>query len=197
MTLNFSDDYVLENNRVRLEPLSTKHTLSLQTIANENQLWTYFLGRADGRANFSHYIKDALCQRKRGKEYPFAIFDKYKNNYAGSTRFFEYEKELNTIRIGYSWNGNVFRGTKLNKNTKFLMFEFAFEMLEVERIGLGAHAENTISIYAMKSLGCKKEGEIRNLFPSVSGKGRANAILMGILKQEWFESVKNELKCKL
>ncbi|UJH68600.1 GNAT family N-acetyltransferase [Allomuricauda sp. SCSIO 65647] len=197
MTLDFSANYVLQNARARLEPLQEKHIAELESIAKEMEIWTYFLGRSDGGKNFPHYIKDAILSRKNGKEYPFAVFDKQNGKYAGSTRFFEYAKDLETIRLGYSWYGIEFRGTKLNKNCKFLMFQFAFEKLGLERVGLGAHEENKISLSAMQSVGCKIEGRIRNAFPSITGHGRSDAVLLGVLKQEWFKGTGHQLKEKL
>ena len=197
MVLDFSADYVLENSLVRLEPLQETHLAELESIAEEREIWTYFLGRSDGSKDFTHYIKDAISSRENAKEYPFVVFDKQKGKFAGSTRFFEYAKDLNTIRLGYSWYGKEFRGTKINKNCKFLMFEFAFEKLGLERVGLGAHEENKISLAAMQSVGCKIEGRIRNAFPSIHKNGRSDALLLGILKQDWFNGSKQELKEKL
>lgn len=66
-----------------------------------------------------------------------------------------------------------------------------------ERIGLGAYVENIISIKTMESVGCQKEGVLRGIFPATNGNGRADGILMSILKNDWNEKVKSELKNKL
>ncbi|MEX0288945.1 MAG: GNAT family N-acetyltransferase [Flavobacteriaceae bacterium] len=197
MALDFSKDYVLEDTVVRLEPLSEFHIDPLKDIAKERNLWTYFLGRSDGSKNFDNYVMDALDFRAKKVEYPIAVFDKRTKKYAGCTRFFDYAGDLNTIRLGYTWYGKDFRGTGLNRHCKYLLFEFAFEGLKVERIGLGAHAENKISLAAMRSVGCIVEGKARNLFPAIDGEGRADAVMFSVLRQEWLKSVKNQLKEKL
>ena len=197
MAFDFTQDYVLENERVRLVPLHEHHVDSLQDLAKEKELWTYFLGRANGYQKFKEYVLDAIEHRTTKKEYPFAVYDKQFKEFAGSTRFFDYDHSLKNIRLGYTWYGARFRGTGLNKNCKYLMFDFAFEELNVERVGLGAHEENTISIAAMKGVGCSIEGQIRNAFPSILCSGRSDAILLSILKDEWKEYVKNDLKEKL
>ena len=138
-------------------------------------------------------MAQAIEARAMGKAYPFAVFDKIEGKIAGCTRFFEYQANLNTIRLGYTWYGKKFWGTGLNKNCKYLLFDFAFNTLEVERIGLGAHAENVRSIAAMKSIGLQEEGRIRNLFPGIAKEGRADAVLLGMLKAEWVEQYKNHL----
>lgn len=194
---DFEKDYVLENDRVRLAPLVHDDIRRLNIIAQEDNLWTYFLGSSNGKDNFEAYVKDALSYREHKKAYAFSIFDKQTDNYVGSTRFFDFGISLNTVRLGYSWIGRKSRGTGINRNSKFLMFEFAFEHIGFERIGLGAHAENTVSIQAMKSLGCKQEGSIRNLFPSIHSQGRSDAVLLGMLKEEWLLFAKDELKNRL
>ena len=197
MVLDFTKDYVLENHKVKLVPLTPDHTELLQEISREEDLWTYFLGKSDGSGDFENYILEAITDRDKKGGYPFAVYDKIKKCYAGCTRFFDYQENLNTIRLGYTWYGRDFRGTGLNKNCKYLMFQFAFDQIGLERVGLGAHSENKVSIAAMQSVGCTKEGVIRNLFPSIHGKGRSDAVLLGILKHEWLETKKKNLKNRL
>ena len=195
--LDYSKDYVLEDDYVKLTPLKAGHIEYLLDISKEPNLWTYFLEKGDGVKNLTNYISSTIHEKKLLKEYPFVVFDKIKKQYAGTTRFYDYSSELKTIKLGHTWYGKDFRGMGLNKRCKYLLFQFAFEVLELERVGFGAHLENKTSIAAMKSVGCKEEGVLRNFIPSLDGKGRADAILFSILKKEWFETVKTELKHKL
>lgn len=197
LNLNFEKEYILEDNRVKLSSLKLEHVVALSEISKEPNIWTYFLEKGNGEENLTKYILATTNKRKLKKEYPFVVFDKLKNQYAGTTRFYEYSSELKTIKLGHTWYGKTFRGTGLNKHCKFLLFEFAFEKLEFERIGFGAYADNKISIAAMKSVGCKTEGYLRNMFPAITGNGRSDAILMSILKDEWFKNQKFELQQKL
>ncbi|WP_350290545.1 GNAT family N-acetyltransferase [uncultured Croceitalea sp.] len=197
MLFDFTQNYVLENERVILTPLSTNHRDDLKKVAKEALIWKYFLGNSNGYNKMDEYLANALQGRENSNSYSFTIFDKEREQYAGSTRFFDFSEEFNTVRMGYSWIGQKFWGTRLNKNCKYLLFEFAFDTMGFERIGLGAHSENIISIAAMKSLGCKQEGIIRNIFPSIDGEGRSDAILFGALKEEWYASLKDNLKNRL
>ncbi|WP_109438400.1 GNAT family N-acetyltransferase [Aquimarina sp. AU119] len=194
---NFSDTYILEDDVVKLVSLEVEHIKSLLEISNDPNIWMYFFEKGNEIENLTKYVKSAIENRRRKKEYPFVVFDKRKNRYAGSTRFYEFIPDLNTIKLGHTWYGKEFRGTGLNKHCKYLLFEFTFEKLGLERIGFGAYVENEISIAAMTSVGCKKEGILRGFFPSLNGKGRTDAIVLGILKKEWNENVKYELKNKL
>lgn len=197
LNFEYSKDYTLEDQQVKLSPLKMEHVKSLLDISNESDLWTYFLEKGNGVENLSKYIQSTIHNRKLEKEYPFIIFDKIKKEFAGTTRFYDYIKDLKSIKLGHTWIGENFRGTRLNKHCKYLLFEFAFEELEVERIGFGAHIENKSSISAMKSVGCKEEGVLRNFIPALNGIGRADIILLSILKDEWLNIIKSELQQKL
>ena len=193
--LNFETDYILENDIVRLRPLVPSDIdLLMEFSLNEPTLWDYSLTPANGRENMTAYMNASFADKALGKSYPFIVFDKRNQRYAGSTRFYDYSHVHETTQLGYTWYGADFQGTGLNKNCKLLLLEFAFETLGLQRVEFRADNENERSIAAMKSIGCKVEGVLRSNCASVSG--RRNSIVLSILKNEWFESVKAELKLK-
>jgi len=194
---NFEKDILLENDIVKLRPIHLSDVPYLLDISLEPNIWDHSFIKGDGEKNLTNYISQAIQARKNKSAYTFIIYDKRKQQYVGSTRFSEINSFLNTIRLGYTWYGKQFQGTGLNKHCKYLLFKYAFETIGFERIGLGAYVENERSINAMLSVGCKKEGVFRNMFPSVSGEGRTDAILLSILKEEWLSSEKEKLQYKL
>lgn len=194
---DFSKEYILEDERVRLSPLQMDHVSDLLDIANEPDIWKYSFIKGDGEKNLTSYIAGTINQRHNQKEYPFIVFDKLANQYAGCTRYCDISPNIQSIRLGYTWYGERFRGTGLNKHCKFLLFQFAFEKMGAERIGLAAYAENLRSIAAMESVGCTKEGVFRGIFPSLDGEGRTDAVLLSILKAEWEKNLKTLLKNKI
>ena len=196
-TLTFSKEYIFEDEKVRLSPLELIHISELVSASEDAFIWKYMLEKGNGLENLTKYVSRAVHQRKLGKEYPFVVYDKASEEFVGTTRFYEYSDEIKTIKLGHTWYGKSARGTEVNKRCKYLLFEFAFEHLAIERIGFGAYATNERSIAALQSVGCKTEGFLRNMFPSISGNGRTDAILMSILKEEWFATVKDELQQKL
>jgi len=196
-TFNFDSEIILENDVVKLRPIKISDVKYLVTISLEPNIWDHSFIKGDGEKNLKNYISQAIKARVNKTAYTFIIFDKRKQQYAGCTRFCDVNTFLNTTRMGYTWFGKHFQGTGLNKHCKYLLFQYAFETIGFERIGLGAYIENKRSINAMLSIGCKKEGVFRNMFPSVSGEGRTDAILLSILKNEWFSSEKEKLQYKL
>ena len=197
MNFDFTENYILEDDFVKLCPLKINHVKHLLEVSNEASVWKYLTDKGNGLENLTEYVLSALKKRKHNIEYPFVVFDKIKNEYAGTTRFYDYSEALKTIKLGHTWYGERFRGNGLNKHCKYLLFEFAFEKLQLERVGFGAHIENKVSIAAMESVGCKKEGVLRNFIPSLDGIGRADIILLSILKDEWYNTIKIELQQKL
>ncbi len=193
---DFEKDYVLENEVVKLTPLKIHDFEKLSVFSlKEPELWQYSLQPANGLENLKKYMDIAFETKIAGTSYPFLVFDKRTNNYAGSTRFYDYQKEHATIQLGYTWYGKQFQGSGLNKQCKFLMLQFAFENLGLERVEFRADAKNDRSIAAMKSIGCKVEGILRNNCSAI--KGRRDSIVLSILKDEWFGGVKEQLKTKI
>ena len=194
--MNFDQKYVLENEVVLLRPLVDLDIEHLKTFSlNEPTLWQYSLISADGLENLGKYIEFALTAKEAKTSYPFIVFDKRTNQYAGSTRFYDYQKKHNTIQLGYTWYGKNFQGTGLNKNCKYLLLEFAFDQMGFDRVEFRADNNNTRSIAAMKSIGCTFEGILRSNCAALSG--RRDSIILSILKDEWNDHVKTNLLEKI
>jgi RimJ/RimL family protein N-acetyltransferase len=189
--------YKLEDERVLLRPLSVTDDEHLLSFAlHEQETWQYSSLGAFGSDGLSEYISQALAMRVTGKEYPFIVYDKKTGKYAGSTRFYDIQPQNSTLQLGYTWYGKDFRGTGLNKHCKFLLLQFAFEELGMERVEFRADARNERSIAAMKSIGCTVEGIMRSNIPTREG-GRRDSIILSILKSEWESGVKQRLKDRL
>jgi len=91
MNFDFKENYILENEAVRLEPLKySDYDVLLNYSENEPEIWEFNAGGANGKDNLEKYIANALLQREQEKEYAFIIFDKKTQNYVGSTRFMGY-----------------------------------------------------------------------------------------------------------
>ncbi len=199
MTENFSclTDHILENERALLRPLTKEDAQYLLPFSlNEPDLWKYSLITAAGEDGLKNYMNIALEAREALKEYPFIVFDKKANTFAGSTRFYDIQLLYQTLQLGYTWYGKAFQGTGLNKHCKYLMLSFAFETIGIERVEFRADNNNQRSIAAMRSIGCKVDGILRSNMPTREG-GRRDSIVLSILKEEWFGGVKESLFKKL
>ena len=198
LTSQFPQDVILEDELVLLRPLEATDIENLLDISiNEPETWEYSLVRANGKENLENYIQIALKAKENQTEFPFIVFDKKLGKYAGSTRFYDINLAFKTLQLGYTWYGKDFRGTGLNKHCKYLLLQFAFETLGMERVEFRADNNNQRSIAAMKSIGCKVEGVLRSHMPTLGSDVRRDSIVLSILKKEWFDTVKENLKQKL
>ena len=102
-TFNFSESVVLENSRVILRPLEFSDFDNLLEFSiKEPETWQYSSLRADGADNLKKYIDLALEARSAKKEYPFIVFDKAQNAYAGSTRFYDIQLANKALQLGFT-----------------------------------------------------------------------------------------------
>lgn len=189
----FRDQPVLENERVLLRAIKENDFDNLLPFSlNEPEIWTYGLVTAAGKDNLRKYIDTAVKNMNNNKEYPFIVFDKKTNTYAGSTRFYDIQQSWFTTQLGYTWYGKEFQRTGLNRHCKLLLLTYVFEQWEMERLEFRADAKNAKSIAAMKAIGCVDEGILRNHMPTADG-GRRDSIIFSILKTEWFGGVRELL----
>lgn len=196
-SFQFNHDYILEDDTVKLLPLQHSDIENLLHFSlYEPEIWTYSSLPVIGKENFTRYIEGALQNRNNKTEYPFAVFDKRTNEYAGSTRFYDIQLTHKTLQLGYTWYGKQFQGSGLNKHCKFLLLQFAFEFMAMERVEFRADNNNTRSIAAMKSIGCKVDGILRQNMLKLDG-GRRDSIVLSILREEWFSEVRQKLQSQL
>lgn len=193
----FELDYLISDPIAELSPLEESHIAPLYEEANDKDIWKHFLEKPLGKESFSNYVLEAIAKREAGIEYPFVIKDLRSEKYAGITRVYAVSNDLKNVKIGHTWIGKQFQGTGLNKCCKYLLFELLFDQLKIQRIGFGASAENTISIQAMKSLGCQQEGVLRSFMPSAKGDKRVDIVLLSLLFEEWDATVRAELGQKV
>ena len=196
-TLDTEKEYQLEDDCVLLRPLQWEDCSNLLLFSlQEPELWKYSLVRVAGKENLENYIKTALEARAAGKEYPFIVFDKRTQEYAGTTRFYDIQLSHKSVQLGYTWYGKKFHGTGLNKHCKYLLLQFAFEQMGMERVEFRADNTNERSIAAMKSIGCVEEGVLRSNTLKPDGT-RRDSIVLSILKSEWENGVKEKLMRRL
>ena len=197
MEFNFDENIILENDHVLLRPLATTDFEHLiQFSLSEPQLWEHSLIQAIGETGLRNYLQLAVDGREAKREYPFIVFDKRKQAFAGSSRYYDIQLANDSLQLGYTWYGKQFQRTGLNKHCKYLLLEYAFEKKGAERVEFRADLKNERSIAAMKSIGCIVEGVLRSNGRRTDGTLR-DSIVLSILKHEWEGGVKAMLWSKI
>ncbi len=193
----FSSNLILEDPRVLLRPITEEDYDHLLPFSlQEPEIWKYGLVTAAGEENLRNYLASAVRNRVERKEYAFIVYDKQAGKYAGSTRFYDIQQAWLTTQLGYTWYGNAFQRTGLNRHCKFLLLSYVFETWGLERCEFRADANNAPSVAAMKAIGCVEEGILRNHMPTASG-GRRDSIILSILKSEWEDGGRERLLEKI
>lgn len=185
MDLDFSKEIILENDRARLEPLALSHLEELLPVAlNHPTLLQYSPSYFGSKANLEKYITNALIAREQKNRYAFAIFDKEKSAYAGSSSFGNVSNHDQRLEIGWTWISKEFQASGLNKNCKILLLQYAFDALGFERVELRTDSRNTQSRRAIEKIGASFEGELRNHTLMLDGY-RRSTVCYSIIKSEW------------
>jgi RimJ/RimL family protein N-acetyltransferase len=194
---DFSKDYVLEDDRVMLRPITLQDVMVLsEYVKNEPEIWQFSLVAIQKVEDLEGYINTALQSRLDKTAYPFIVFDKASQTYVGSTRFYDMQLAFETTQLGYTWYGKKVWGTGLNAHCKFLLLQFAFEQMNLKRVEFRADNDNKRSIAAMQKIGCKVEGILRSHLPRPDGT-RRDSIVLSITQEEWNSQVKALIQSQL
>ncbi len=182
----FDELLILEDERIRLEPLEEKHFEPLLSIALTPSLWLYTPSSVNSREDFRHYFNTALNERKMGKAYPFAVYNKQTASYAGSTRYGNIDFANKKLEIGWTWISPALQGTGFNKHAKFLLLSHGFEKLKLNRIELKTSSLNLQSQKAMLKIGAVQEGVFRKHIINENGTVR-DTVYFSFIAEEWPE----------
>ena len=180
----FEQEIMLQNNRSRLEPLTETHYEHLLPIALHKEIWEFTGAKVRNEADFKRYFETALDERKNERSYPFAIFDKQQNQYAGCTRFANISFPDKRLEIGWTWYNPALQRSGINKATKILLLSYGFEQLCLNRIELKTSLLNLKSQGAMLKIGAVKEGVLRRHAINEDGLVR-DTVYFSFIKEEW------------
>ena len=189
----FEQEIVLENDRSKLEPLTEAHYPYLLPIALHTEIWEFTGAKVKNEADFRRYFDTAITERKSGRSYPFAIFDKQQNQYAGCTRYANISFPDKRLEIGWTWYNPSLQRSGINKATKILLLSFGFEQLDLNRIELKTSLLNLKSQGAMLKIGAVKEGVLRRHAINEEGVVR-DTVYFSFIKEEWPQIKSNIFK---
>ena len=181
---------VLENDRVKLSLLDLSNYSNLTDIAKEDQLIYYSPSDISTQEKLREYAKVAVKGYYEKTIIPFLVFDKLNGEFAGSTRFGLIDYNNKVLHIGWTWIGKRFQGTGLNKNMKFLMLQYAFEVLEFDKVEFKIDERNIKSRKAVEKLGVTLEGILRK-DTLMRDCFKRSTCCYGILNEEW-NTIKTE-----
>jgi N-acetyltransferase len=185
MDFDFSKEIVLQNAVALLRPLRPEDSASLIAVATaHNDLVLFSPYTIHTPELLAQYIQSSLNDKENGIRYPFAIYDKQKEAWAGSTSIANVSNRDKRLEIGWTWIGKAFQQTGLNRATKFLLLSYAFEDLQFERVEFKTDARNQASRTAIEKIGGRYEGALRSHTLMPDGF-RRTTVYYSILQEEW------------
>lgn len=151
--MKFSIQPVLENEQYQLIPLQQGDFESLYEVASDPEVWKQHPNKDRYlREVFSNFFKGAM--ESVGA---FKITEKSSGEILGSTRFYDYNEEDNSIFIGYTFYGTKSWGKGINPQVKKIMLHYIFQFVDTVYFHVGK--DNIRSRTAMERLGAENLGE--------------------------------------
>ncbi len=186
----FPADFVLETERVLLTPMKEDDIAKYSAITAPDILWKYFTKELNDHAQLVQWVNEALIDRAAGKRVAFTVNDKKTGLVCGSTSYGNISFIDKRIEIGWSWLGEASLGSGVNRNAKFALLRYAFEVMKFIRVEIKTDNLNERAKQALRKIGATEEGVLRSHMQMPHGR-RRDSIYFSILQDEW-EGVKNK-----
>ena len=167
----------LENNLVSLIQTQEEHFEDLYNVGKNPVIWEQHLDSDRWKLdNFRKYIDGGL----NNNEGCYSIIDKKINEIIGTTRYYLFNKEELSVKIGYTFISNKYWGTHMNYQIKKLMLDYIFQFLD--KVYFDIWKTNYRSQKSIEKLGGKKLSLDKN-----------NKYLYLLEKKVWKNLILNQL----
>lgn len=176
--MHFSIQPQLENEILKLIPIQESDFEKLFEVASDPAVWVQHPNKNRyQREVFQNFFEGAM--ESKGA---FLIVFKSNDEVAGSTRFYDFNPDENSLYIGYTFYGTKFWGKGLNQQTKKLMLDYIFQF--VEKVNFHVGAANFRSQKAMEKLGAIKTMELSVAY---FGEEEKTNFQYEIEKEDWIK----------
>jgi N-acetyltransferase len=163
---------------------------NLKAIAQATGLWKYFTKNLAEPSELKQWMQEALQEREEGKRMPFVVIDKDEQKICGCTSFGNFSFYDQRVEIGWTWLGEEFLGTGVNRQAKFALLSYAFEVMKMERVELKTDNLNERAKTALRKIGAKEEGVLRSHMLMQENR-RRDSVYFSIIKEEWQKVKRN------
>jgi RimJ/RimL family protein N-acetyltransferase len=171
---------------VLLRPLQKEDLDEFLPITKSRFLYRYFTKELNEEDQLVEWVDDALEERAACKRMPFTVVEKSGGTVCGSTSFGNISFSDKRIEIGWTWLGEVFIGSSVNRHCKFAMLQYAFDFMQFERVELKTDVLNERARHAILKIGAKQEAILRSHMLMPHGR-RRDSVYYSILREEWEE----------
>ena len=174
----------LSGKHIRLEPMRPLHAQALLEAGRDEAIWTWMPARPVTAETMDRWIQNAMEAESQGREYPFVVVRLEDNRVMGSTRYLDVQEDDRTVEIGWTWYAPDAWGGVVNPEAKYLLMRHAFDDWRAIRVALKTDINNLHSQAAIKKLGARYEGTLRNQRIRQDGSYR-DTVIFSVIESEW------------
>jgi len=182
----FSPSLKLETERVALTPVHQNEFEAFKSIIFEPDIWRFYTIKYENMEDLNGFFERATKDYHSRTRCAFTITDKSTNTIVGSTSFGNISDRDSRLEIGWSWLCKAARGKGINTHAKFLLLEYAFEVLKAVRVEFKTDEKNWGARKALVKCGATEEGVLRSHTQMHSNR-RRDTIFYSVLDYEWPE----------
>ena len=176
---------ILQSQLIELVPMTMGHLDAYRTAGNFPEIWQHMpMNRCETEATATAWMKEAINEMALGQQIAFVTIDKKSNQVVGSTRLFRLNQQDNSLEIGHTFITPKFQRSYVNSHAKFLMLQYAFDVLNMVRVEICTNETNQQSRNAIARIGGHFEGILRKHRKSPQGNYR-NTAMFSITDDEW------------
>ena len=186
---------ILEDDRVRLEPLGLHHVDGLKRAAADGELWNIRVTSVPEPDDTRGYVERALQAFAEGHRLAFAVIDAASFEVIGSSSYHDIVPAVERLEIGYTWYAKSRQRSDVNPSAKLLLMTHAFETLGARLVGWRTDNFNFASQRAIERLGARHDGTLRHHALRRDGTVR-DTVMYSMTAGEWPEA-KAQLRWRL
>lgn len=191
MADSWTEQPVLEGRHVLLRPMVRSDGPAIVDAASDGKLWELFYTSVPDADGLAEYLDKAFEEQGYGRAMPFVVIEKASGAIVGATRFLRMNKDALRLEIGATFYALRTQRTAINSETKLLLLQHAFEVLNCQCVQIRTDAFNFQSQRAIERLGAKRDGILRN-HAFLKGRMR-DLVVYSILANEWVGVKRNLL----
>lgn len=169
-----------------LRPMKEDDYDVLLPLSSDPEIFKYFTKDLSQPEELQAWMGEALKGKSEGTRMPFTIYDNDEKQICGCTSYGNISFYDKRIEIGWTWLGPQFIGKGVNKQAKFALLSYAFEVMKMERVEIKTDVLNERARAALIKVGMKPEGVLRSHTQMHSNR-RRDTLYFSILRSEWGE----------
>jgi len=187
---------VLENLRVRLEPLGPQHVAGLREVVADGEIWRIpYAPHVPSPEQVAERVAAQCATDAAGTTLSWAVIDRPSGKVAGHTTFLNLSLRDRRLEIGSTYLAGSMHRSGLNAAVKLALLSHAFEDLLCLGVEFRVHHLNITSRRAVERLGAQQDGILRAHRIMPDGTLR-HTVVYSILADE-FSGVKASLEHRL